>query len=81
MQKKATIDAKAFSEGLDQVSKALQKSSYPALSEVSVRVEDGVCILTATDLDTWLIKRIPAQETTWRSSSPAPGSGESLPPV
>ena len=61
MQKKATIDAKAFSEGLDQVSKALQKSSYPALSEVSVRVEDGVCILTATDLDTWLIKRIPAQ--------------------
>ncbi|MBM6977897.1 hypothetical protein, partial [Intestinimonas butyriciproducens] len=61
MQKKATIDAKAFSEGLDQVSKTLQKSSYPALSEVSVRVEDGVCILTATDLDTWLIKRIPAQ--------------------
>lgn len=50
MQKKATIDAKAFSEGLDQVSKTLQKSSYPALSEVSVRVEDGVCILTATDL-------------------------------
>lgn len=61
MQMKATIDAKAFSEGLDQVSKTLQKSSYPALSEVSVRVEDGVCILTATDLDTWLIKRIPAQ--------------------
>lgn len=47
MQKKATIDAKAFSEGLDQVSKALQKSSYPALSEVSVRVDDGVCILSA----------------------------------
>ena len=61
MRKKATIDAKAFSEGLDQVSKALQKSMYSALSEVSVRVEDGVCILTATDLDTWLIKRLPAQ--------------------
>lgn len=61
MRKKAAIDAKAFSEGLDQVSKALQKSSYPALSEVSVRVENGVCILTATDLDTWLTKRIPAQ--------------------
>ena len=61
MRKKATIDAKTFSEGLDQVSRALQKSSYPALSEVSVRVEDGICILTATDLDTWLIKRIPAQ--------------------
>lgn len=61
MSKKATIDAKAFFEGLDQVSKALQKSSYPALSEVSVSVEDGVCILTATDLDTWLTKQIPAQ--------------------
>ena len=42
MRKKATIDAKTFSEGLDQVSRALQKSSYPALSEVSVRVEDGI---------------------------------------
>lgn len=61
MRKKAMIDAKAFSEGLDQVSKALQKSSYPALSEVSVRIEDGACTLTATDLDTWLTKRIPAQ--------------------
>lgn len=61
MSKKATIDAKAFSEGLDQVSKALQKSSYPALSEVSVRIADGTCTLTATDLDTWLTKRIPAQ--------------------
>lgn len=61
MSKKATIDAKAFSEGLDQVSKALQKSSYPALSEVSVRIADGACTLTATDLDTWLTKRIPAQ--------------------
>lgn len=61
MNKKATIDAKAFFEGLDQVSKALQKSSIPVLSEVSVRFEDGACILTATDLDTWLIKRIPAQ--------------------
>lgn len=61
MRKKAAIDAKAFSEGLDQVSKALQKSSYPALSEVSVQFKDGACTLTATDLDMWLSKRIPAQ--------------------
>jgi len=61
MSKKAIIDAKAFSEGLDQVSRALRKSSFPTLSEVCVRFEDGICILTATDLDTWLIKRIPAQ--------------------
>lgn len=61
MSKKATIDAKAFSEGLDQISKVLQKSSVPVLSEVSVRMEDGACVLTATDLDTWLTKRIPAQ--------------------
>ena len=61
MSKKATIDAKAFSEGLDQISKVLQKSPIPVVSEVSVRIEDGACILTATDLDTWLSKQIPAQ--------------------
>lgn len=61
MSKRAIIDAKSFSEGLDQVSKALQKMTYPALSEVCVHFEDGTCILTATDMETWLIKRIPAQ--------------------
>ena len=61
MSKNATIDAKAFSEGLDQISKVLQKSPIPVVSEVSVRIEDGACILTATDLDTWLSKQIPAQ--------------------
>ena len=82
MQKKATIDAKAFSEGLDQVSKALQKSSYPALSEVSVRITDGACTLTATDLDTWLTKRIPAQgRRPGVRLCPHQGCCESLPPV
>jgi len=61
VSKRAIIDAKAFSEGLDQVSKALRKMTYPALSEICVRFEDGTCILTATDMETWLIKRIPAQ--------------------
>ena len=52
MTKKCSIDAKAFSSALDQVSKVLHKHSYPALSEVFVQVSGGVCKLAATDLNT-----------------------------
>ena len=61
MTKKCSIDAKAFSSALDQVSKVLRKHSYPALSEVFVQVSGGVCKLAATDLNTWLFMDVPAQ--------------------
>ena len=61
MIKKAVVDAKVFSEGLDQVSRVLQNTVFPALSEVYVRIQNGICILTATNMDTWLIREIPAQ--------------------
>lgn len=64
MSGKAVVDANAFAEALAQVSKILKRMSEPlspALSEVHVRFSNGRCILTATDLDTWLIKEIPAQ--------------------
>lgn len=35
MIRKASVDAKAFSTALDQVSKILRKSSIPVLSEVT----------------------------------------------
>lgn len=60
MNKKAIVDAREFSQALDQVGKVLKKSTIPALSEALVRFSGGVCTLTATDLNTWLIKQIPA---------------------
>lgn len=61
MTRKAIVDAKAFSAALDQVSKALRKSSIPVLTEVLVSISDGRCTLTATDVETWLFQKIPAQ--------------------
>lgn len=63
MRSKAIVDAKAFAEALAQVSKTAKRVSAPlppVLSEVQVRFSNGRCILTATDLETWLIKEIPA---------------------
>lgn len=61
MIRKASVDAKAFSTALDQVSKVLRKSSIPVLSEVLVAISGGQCALTATDIETWLFQKIPAR--------------------
>ncbi len=58
---RATVDAKEFSQALDKVSKVLRKSCIPTFEEASVRFTGGRCILTGTDIDTWLITEIPAQ--------------------
>lgn len=60
MRKCAVVDAKAFSDALRQTSKVLQKMSIAVLSEVSVRFSGGVCTLTGTDMETWLISTVPA---------------------
>ena len=61
MIRRASVDAKAFSTALDQVSKTLRKSSIPVLSEVLVGISGGHCTLTATDMETWLFQTVPAQ--------------------
>lgn len=61
MIRKASVDAKAFSTALDQVSKVLRKSSIPVLSEVLVAISGGQCTLTATDIETWLFQKIPTR--------------------
>jgi len=61
MSKKAIMDAKEFSKALDQVCKILRKMAIPILEEVCVRFADGRCTLTATDMETWLTKELPAQ--------------------
>ena len=57
---RAAVDAKAFSEALKSIIPVLRNSVIPVLEEVKVRFSDGRCILTATDLTTWIIKEIPA---------------------
>lgn len=64
MCKKAIVDAAGFYAALAQVSRVLRRVRVPfppALSQVKVHFSNQRCILSATDLDTWLIKEIPAQ--------------------
>lgn len=59
---RAVVDAKEFSKALDKVSKAVRKSKYiPVLEEVLVQFRNGRCVLTGTDLETWLTTEIPAR--------------------
>ena len=57
--KTLTVDAKAFASAMNKVSKVLKKSAIPMLEEIRVSVTDGICTLTATDLETWLTARLP----------------------
>lgn len=59
--KRAVIDAKEFSVALSKISKVLKKCDIHILEEVCVRIQDGSCTLTATDLETWMTATIPAQ--------------------
>lgn len=58
---KAVVDAKAFSEALNQVSKVPKRSTIPVLEGLLVRFENGRCLVTGTDLTTWLTMEVPAQ--------------------
>ena len=57
--KKITVDAKAFAEAMNKVSRVLKKSALPILEEIAVSVKDGRCTLAATDMDTWLAAELP----------------------
>lgn len=57
---RAIVDAQAFSEALKNISLVLKKSDILILEEASVRFSGGRCILTATDMTTWMIAEIPA---------------------
>lgn len=58
---KAIVDAKTFSAALDCVLAVTKRSMVPILGSVHLQFGDGKCVLTATDMDTWLTKEIPAQ--------------------
>lgn len=57
---RATVDAKMFASALKKVAAVLKKSCIPALEQVCVRFSNGQCVLTATDLETYLTAQIAA---------------------
>lgn len=59
-----TVDARAFSDAMSKVSKVLRKSPLPILEEIAVHVENGLCTLTATDLDMGVVADEPPTEDT-----------------
>ena len=59
--RRIVVDARAFSDAMAKVSRVLKKSPLPILGEICVSVRDGICTLTATDLETWITARLPAQ--------------------
>ena len=58
---RATVDAKAFSDALKNAKTLMKKSSVPVLEEVYVQFSGEKCILTGTDLYSWIISELPAQ--------------------
>ena len=58
---RAVVNAGDFANALKKVSPILKRSVIPVLEEVCVRFSNGQCILTATDLTTWITAEIPAE--------------------
>lgn len=58
---KACINAAEFYAAMKKVSGALHRSSIPALEQIRVDFEDGVCRMTASDFTLWLSIEIPAE--------------------
>ena len=57
---RAVVDAKEFSHAMSKISKILKKCAIPILEEVCLRIQNGRCTLTATDLETWFTAELPA---------------------
>lgn len=57
---RAVVDAKESSHAMSKISKILKKCAIPILEEVCLRIQNGRCTLTATDLETWLTAELPA---------------------
>lgn len=58
---RAFIDAKAFTAALNHMCKLIHRSGIPALEGVLASFADDCCILTGTDLTTWLTVKLPAR--------------------
>lgn len=56
---RATVDTGAFLTALKKVRQILRKSSFPVLEGVHIRFENGRCVLTGTNMDTWIMAGLP----------------------
>ncbi len=56
---RAYVDAKTFSDALNQVCKVIQPFTLPALDGILIQISDGYCSLTGTDFTTWLTVKLP----------------------
>lgn len=57
---RTTVDAAAFLTALKKIRPILKRSSFPALEEVSARFHNGRCVLTGTDMETWIMAELSA---------------------
>lgn len=55
------VNASAFYTAMGKVSRVLKRMPISVLGEICVSVKDGICTLTATDLETWLTARLLVQ--------------------
>ena len=58
---RAKADAGAFLTVLKKVTQILRKSSIPVLEGVHIRFQNGKCVLTGTNMDTWIVAELPAE--------------------
>ena len=58
---KAIVEANAFSDALKKLSEVPRKAAIRVLENVRVDFTGKTCILTATDLETWMTVQLPAQ--------------------
>lgn len=57
----ASVNAGEFLAALKKVGVVLRRSYIPVLEGVFVRFFGGRCILTATDMETWIVTEVPAE--------------------
>ena len=57
---KNTVDAAAFYKAMTALMEVPSKSSIEVLREIKVEFTADQCVLSATDLDTWMSVTIPA---------------------
>lgn len=62
---KSTVDARAFADALKKLSRVLKSAAIPVIENIQVEFTEDQCMLTATDLDTWMIAKIPAHGDTF----------------
>lgn len=57
---KSSVNAEAFADALKKISVVLKKAVIPQIGQVRTAFTEGVCTLTATDMNIWMTTAVPA---------------------